>query len=200
MRTRLAHGPRAAVLLLAASGAAGGRALRAQTFTVRPGPVVLAGDSLRVALTGLPPGARVEVAGGRGRSAGRDVRCVDVGGRRRPGGPRVPYFRTSDTVLGMKTTLVIPDPIVAALKKRAADRGTTLSALATELLRCGLEEKPRAPYQASFPVFDARPALIDVANRDDTHDVLGAEDDARFYGWPVRPDPAAGPAPEPAER
>jgi hypothetical protein len=65
----------------------------------------------------------------------------------------------------MKTTLIIPDPLVRALKRRAAERGTTLSAVVAEALRRGLEELPETelPPLPSYPL--GRPR-VDVADRD----------------------------------
>jgi len=61
------------------------------------------------------------------------------------------------------------------------------------------------PYRANFPVFDAGPALIDIANKDELRDVLSADKDARLYGWQTRdaaaaPSTVPAPAAEPAER
>lgn len=109
----------------------------------------------------------------------------------------MPYFRTRPRLGRMKTTLILPDPLMAALKRRAAERGTSLSALAVELLRRGLDEKPREPYRANFPVFDAGPALLDLANKDELRDALSAEKDARLYGRPFSASTATAPAPEP---
>lgn len=87
------------------------------------------------------------------------------------------------TVRGLKTTLLIPDPRVTALKRRAAERGTSLSALAVELLRRGLGEKAQALYEPNFPVFrNTGSALVDVADREQLHRVLDAERDARLCG------------------
>jgi len=43
-------------------------------------------------------------------------------------------------VFHMKTTLIIPDPVFRNLKRRAAERNETLSALVTEYLVQGLRE------------------------------------------------------------
>lgn len=84
----------------------------------------------------------------------------------------------------MKTTLILPDPLMVALKRRAAERGTSLSALAAELLRRGLDEQPRAPYEPNFPVFHGTgPALVDLSDWNAVQDTLNAERDARFYPW-----------------
>jgi hypothetical protein len=85
-------------------------------------------------------------------------------------------------VFHMKTTLLIPDPVFQDLKRQAAKRRTTLSALATELLRKGLAERPKPYKLPPLPSFDTGPLLVDVADRDALYDVLDAERDARLYG------------------
>lgn len=96
----------------------------------------------------------------------------------------------------MKTTLILPDPLMVALKRRAAERGTSLSALAAELLRRGLDEKPQTPYEPNLPVFKGTGLpLVDISDREALYDFLEADRDARLYG--IRP--AAVPE-DPAER
>ncbi|MGH9430706.1 MAG: hypothetical protein ACRD3T_04120 [Terriglobia bacterium] len=94
------------------------------------------------------------------------------------------FFRTGSMVFHMKTTLVIPDPVFRDLKRRAAERGETMSSLVTEYLRQGLREtrKPKRPF--TFPTFSAGPPLIDIANRETLYEVLEAERDERLYGRP----------------
>jgi hypothetical protein len=85
-------------------------------------------------------------------------------------------------VFRMKTTLMIPDPIFRDLKRRAAERNETMSALVTEYLVQGLREtrKPKRPFH--FPTFSAGPPQVDVADRETLYDLLDAERDARLYG------------------
>jgi len=82
----------------------------------------------------------------------------------------------------MKTTLIIPDPVVRDLKRYAAKRGTTMSELASELLRQGMAERPKPARLPPLPSFKAGPLLVDVANRDALYDLLEAERDKRLYG------------------
>jgi hypothetical protein len=82
----------------------------------------------------------------------------------------------------MKTTLIIPDPVFRDLKREAADRGETLSALVTEFLVRGLREKPKPKRPFRLPSFSAGPPLINIADRDELYRVLDAERDARLYG------------------
>jgi hypothetical protein len=86
-------------------------------------------------------------------------------------------------VFHMKTTLIIPDPVFHDLKRQAAKRGTTLSALAAELLRKGLNERPKPFKLAPLPSFNMGwPAKINVADRNAIYDVLDADRDERLYG------------------
>jgi hypothetical protein len=85
-------------------------------------------------------------------------------------------------VFHMKTTLIIPDPVFHELKRQAAKRGTTLSALAAELLRKGLTERPKPVRLPPLPSFNAGRPLVDIANREALFDLLDAERDERLYG------------------
>ena len=80
----------------------------------------------------------------------------------------------------MKTTLVIPDPVFRDLKKRAVDRNTTMSELATEYLRQGLKERPKPKRPARLPSFKMGPPLIDITSRDEIYRVLDL-DRLRLY-------------------
>ena len=82
----------------------------------------------------------------------------------------------------MKTTLIIPDPVFRDLKKQAAERDTTLSALATEYLRQGLRQPLKSKRLPCLPSFSAGPAKIDIANREEIYRVLDKERHARLYG------------------
>ena len=96
----------------------------------------------------------------------------------------LPYFRSLLTFCIMKTTLVLPDPLMVALKRRAAERRTSLSALATELLQRGLDERPApAEYVPNFPVFKTGPALVDLPDMRAVRDMLDEEKDRRLYPW-----------------
>jgi len=92
------------------------------------------------------------------------------------------YFRTSRMVFHMKTTLVIPDPVFRDLKKRAVERNTTLSELATEYLRQGLQGQPKPKRLPRLPSFSAGVTKIDISNREEIYRVLDAERHAPLYG------------------
>lgn len=86
-------------------------------------------------------------------------------------------------VFHMKTTLIIPDPVFKDLKRRAIERGETLSELAAELLRKGLAE-PRAQKRLPpLPTFDMGEPRVNIDDRKALYDVLDAERDARLYRW-----------------
>jgi hypothetical protein len=80
----------------------------------------------------------------------------------------------------MKTTLVIPDPVFRDLKKRAVERNTTLSELATEYLRQGLQRRAKPKRLPRLPSFKMGPPLIDVTSRDEIYRVLDL-DRLRLY-------------------
>ncbi|MGH9470574.1 MAG: hypothetical protein ACRD1N_09550 [Terriglobia bacterium] len=73
----------------------------------------------------------------------------------------------------MKTTLIIPDPVFRDLKRGAIERGETLSALVTEILRQGLREKPKLRHLPSLPSFDMGVAKVNVADREELYRVTG---------------------------
>jgi hypothetical protein len=85
-------------------------------------------------------------------------------------------------VFRMKTTLIIPDPVFDDLKRQAAKRGTTLSALATDLLRQGLATRPKREKLPPMPTFNCGRLLVDVADRDALYEALDAGRDERLYG------------------
>ena len=83
----------------------------------------------------------------------------------------------------MKTTLLIPDPVFDDLKRQAAKRGTTLSALAAELLRKGLDERPKRVKLPPLPSFKMGwPPKVNIADREALYNLLDAERDERLYG------------------
>lgn len=66
----------------------------------------------------------------------------------------------------MRTTLVIPDGVYRDLKRRAAERGETISALATEFLRRGLAGEGEVPEPPPLPTFEAGRPRVDLADRE----------------------------------
>lgn len=66
----------------------------------------------------------------------------------------------------MKTTLLIPDHLFRELKRRAARRGETLSAVVAEVLRRGLAEPRGSADLPPLPTHRMGRAQVDVADRD----------------------------------
>lgn len=91
-------------------------------------------------------------------------------------------FRIYRMVFHMKTTLVIPDSLFRDLKRRAADRNETVSALVTEYLRQGLRHSRPARRPFRFPTFQMGHPKVNIADREALYDLLDAERDARLYG------------------
>ena len=68
-------------------------------------------------------------------------------------------------LMRMKTTLILPDSLVRSLKRRAVERGTTLSQVVAEALRRGLQSEPKTILPA-LPVHALGVACVDIADRD----------------------------------
>lgn len=81
-------------------------------------------------------------------------------------GQVLPYFRTLPIVPTMKTTLILPDTLVASLKQRAAERDTSLSALVAELLRRGLDAPRPRRTLTPLPTYRGGRPLVDLNDRD----------------------------------
>jgi len=75
-------------------------------------------------------------------------------------------------VFHMKTTLIIPDPLMRRLKREAARQGTTISALVEQALRLLLEERLVPVEVPALPRFSCGRARVDVANREALYQVM----------------------------
>jgi len=76
-------------------------------------------------------------------------------------------------VFHMKTTLIIPDPVMRQLRREAARQRTTISALVERALRMLLEEDASARAEAPpLPVFRGGRPLVDVANREALYEAM----------------------------
>ncbi len=75
----------------------------------------------------------------------------------------------------MKTTLEIPEPVMRALKERAARDGTTMSELVESALRTLLAERPEPRPLAPLPTFHSGGILVNVDSRAEWYDQI--EDD-----------------------
>ena len=74
----------------------------------------------------------------------------------------------------MKTTLILPDNLVRMLKRRAAERGTTLSAVVAEALRRGLES-PGPTDLPPLPTYPMGVPKMDIADRDALYRAMEGE-------------------------
>lgn len=76
-------------------------------------------------------------------------------------------------VFHMKTTLIIPDPLLRRLKREAARQRTTVSALVERALRLLLEEEEAPPRSlAPLPRFHGGLPRVDVANREALYEAM----------------------------
>jgi len=82
----------------------------------------------------------------------------------------------------MRTTLSIPDPLLHNAKKRAADRGVTLSVIVEDALRKDLAHDRIAPEER-FQLHTVRGRLVQPGlDLDRTSALLTADDEAEFGG------------------
>ena len=72
----------------------------------------------------------------------------------------------------MKTTLILPDHIVRELKRRAAKRGETISAVVAETLRRGLAVVENTEGTTPLPTYRMGRALVDLADRDALYRIM----------------------------
>lgn len=75
----------------------------------------------------------------------------------------------------MKTTLMIPDPLMRRLRHEATRQHTTISELVARALRLLLEEPTEAVEVALLPDFAGGRPYVDVANREALYHVMEAE-------------------------
>jgi hypothetical protein len=66
----------------------------------------------------------------------------------------------------MRTTLIIPDQLMRQLKRLAARRGETLSAVVAEALRRGLEPQASPDDLPPLTVHSMGRPRVDIADRD----------------------------------
>ena len=75
----------------------------------------------------------------------------------------------------MKTTLILPDPLVARLKAEAAARDTTMSEVVVEALHRMLDAPPSVPTGYRIPILDLGVPAVNIANREALYDFLDQE-------------------------
>ena len=73
----------------------------------------------------------------------------------------------------MRTTLNLDDDLLRAARSLADERGESLSAVVSDLIRRGLQPNLQTAYDRSFPVFEVRegtppitPEMVEDANED----------------------------------
>jgi hypothetical protein len=83
----------------------------------------------------------------------------------------------------VRTTLSIDDDVAAAVRRRQAERGTTLKQVINELLRAGLAAEPAEPVSWEPPTVAVGRVL--VSDQRAWKDLLDHEDDVRSLppGW-----------------
>lgn len=91
-------------------------------------------------------------------------------------GPATPHARlcqvhTVRMINHMRTTLVLPDHLMRTIKRRAAERGTTLSQVVAEALTRGLEAAP-VPDLPPLPTHRMGRPRVDVADRNALYDAM----------------------------
>ena len=90
---------------------------------------------------------------------------------RTKGEGRLPSRRTTGILFHMKTTLILPDNLVRTIKRRAAERGTTLSQVVAEALTRGLEAAPTIDLPP-LPTHRMGKPKVDVADRNALYDAM----------------------------
>ena len=98
--------------------------------------------------------------------------AAGLNGRRSPGRHLLTPFHTMSMVFHMKTTLIIDDTVMKALKREAAASGRTMSELVETALRMLLSARRRPAALPELPVFDGGGARVDIANRDALYDLM----------------------------
>jgi Arc/MetJ family transcription regulator len=75
--------------------------------------------------------------------------------------------------MAMKTTLNLDDRLLREAKKRAADRGTTLTRVVEDALRDALQERTPTGFKLTLTtVRGTRPPAVDVSDRDALYDFM----------------------------
>jgi hypothetical protein len=72
----------------------------------------------------------------------------------------------------MKTTLIIDDTVMARVKREAAERRCTMSALVEAALRRYLDVPEPPKKSPPLPTFNMGGALVDIADRNALYDAM----------------------------
>jgi hypothetical protein len=79
-------------------------------------------------------------------------------------------------VFHMKTTLVIPDPVMRRLKQQAAKEGLTISEMVEAAIRLFLDApKPDPKDLPPLPTFHGGAPMVDIADRNALYEIFDAE-------------------------
>jgi len=82
-------------------------------------------------------------------------------------------YATVDTLLCVRTTLVIDDGLFRQIKKKAAEQGRTLQAVVNDLLRRALVQTARGPYRLNLKGWQANEQPgVDLLDRDKLFDLM----------------------------
>jgi hypothetical protein len=73
----------------------------------------------------------------------------------------------------MKTTLVLPDPLVAQLKREALNEGRSMSEVVADALRAFFQSRKGPKRRVKIPTYDMGEILIDICDRRTLHEKLG---------------------------
>jgi hypothetical protein len=65
-----------------------------------------------------------------------------------------------------RTTLILPDELMSELKRRAAERGETLSSVVEETLRRGLDAGRQSVVVEPLPSYPMGRPMVDIAHRE----------------------------------
>jgi len=85
-------------------------------------------------------------------------------------------FHMDDTSIHMKTTLTIPDRVFAEIKREAARRQTTLSAVVEAALRLYLQRGKVRPGALELPILDGGRMLVDISDREKLDELFDEEE------------------------
>ena len=92
-------------------------------------------------------------------------------------GAVLPYSHTNGMIIHMKskTTLILPDHLMRELRRRAAERGETLSDVVAEALHRGLADAAPRGELPPLPVHRMGRPRVDVADRDRLYQAMEEE-------------------------
>jgi hypothetical protein len=71
-----------------------------------------------------------------------------------------------------RTTLILPENLMRALKRRAAERGQTLSDVVAETLQMGLARIDDEGVLTPLPTYAMGKPQVDLSDRDRLYDVM----------------------------